>query len=332
MKKWIALLICLLLPFGAFALEISEDEFYEWYDEMAYLVDEIGNRWIELPGSQQACDYLRAEFEANGFSKEDGTLIELPSYVPELDLTCTNLIAVKPAVNPDAPIITVCAHYDSQSPGARDNASGVAAMMFIMRKMAALPAFENTELRFVAFTAEEYFCTARNEPHIGSLDYCYALTEEEKARHIAVFNIDILVVDIWEELAFSLDTLGMRTDNGYVTGAEESPAYNRPALAMLQAMAETECYPEEDRDWYWCGPRHMDKTDHESFHYIGVDSVAICFRQTDELGGEWPEFMHTPSDILGDFDLQRSWDALTAVYTAVDGLANDHTYGDAMKP
>ncbi len=332
MKKWIALLLCLLLPLPCFALEISEDEFYEWYDEMAYLVDEIGNRWIEKPGSQQACDYLRAEFAANGFSVEDGTLIELPSYVPELDLTCTNLVAIKPAVNPDAPIITVCAHYDSQSPGARDNASGVAAMMFMMRKMAALPAFENTELRFVAFTAEEYFCTARNEAHIGSLDYCASLTEEERARCIAAFNIDILVVDMWEDLAFSMDTMGLRTADGYSTAAEENPAYNRPALALLQAMEEVGAYPEEDRDWYWCGPRHLGMSDHESFHLIGVDSVNVCFRGPDELGGNWPEFMHTPSDILGDFDLQRSWDALTTVYTAVDSLARDHTYGDVMKP
>ena len=86
MKKWIAFLLCCLLPFSATAIELTEEHFDAWYEEMTYLVMEIGNRWIELPGSQEACDYLRAEFEANGFSIEDGTLIELDSYVPELML------------------------------------------------------------------------------------------------------------------------------------------------------------------------------------------------------------------------------------------------------
>lgn len=38
---------------------------------MAYLVDEIVSRWIGLPGPQQACDYLRAAFEVNGFSAKE---------------------------------------------------------------------------------------------------------------------------------------------------------------------------------------------------------------------------------------------------------------------
>lgn len=333
MKKWIALLLCCLLPFPALAIEVTDDELYEWYDEMAYLVDEFDIRRIDLPGADAACDYLRAEFEACGFSEEDGTLLEIHSIVPDNEaITCTSLIAIKPALNPDASIITVSAHFDSLSPGARDNASGVAAMMFLMRKMAALEPFENTELRFAAFSAEEYYNPELENSHRGSRDYCASLTEAERERCLAAFNIDILVVDIWEDLAFSLDTMGMRTADGYVNGTVESPAYSRPALAMLQAMDELGCYPEEAQDWLWCAPRHLGMSDHESFHQIGVDSVNVCFRGPDELGGQWPEYMHTPADIMGDFELDYSMNALSALYTAVDGLARDHSYGDAMKP
>ena len=37
--------------------------------------------------------------------------------------------------------------------------------------------------------------------------------------------------------------------------------------------------------------------------------------------------MHTPSDVMGDFDLERSWQALEVLMTAVEGLAADHSYG-----
>jgi len=30
---------------------------------------------------------------------------------------------------------------------------------------------------------------------------------------------------------------------------------------------------------------------------------------------------------MGDFDLNTSWTALNVLYTAVDGLTRDHTYG-----
>lgn len=38
--------------------------------------------------------------------------------------------------------------------------------------------------------------------------------------------------------------------------------------------------------------------------------------------------MHTPTDTMGDFDLDRSYTALNALYTAVDGIARNHGYGN----
>ena len=60
----------------------------------------------------------------------------------------------------------------------------------------------------------------------------------------------------------------------------------------------------------------------------GIDAVNVCFRGNSEGHGRWPEFMHTPSDVMGDFDLDASWTALNVLYTAVDGLAANHTYGN----
>ena len=58
MKKWIALLLCCLLPLSATAIEISEDQFYEWYDEMAYLVDCVINKKAPLAGADAAIEAM----------------------------------------------------------------------------------------------------------------------------------------------------------------------------------------------------------------------------------------------------------------------------------
>ena len=44
-------------------------------------------------------------------------------------------------------------------------------------------------------------------------------------------------------------------------------------------------------------------------------------------GGSWPGVMHTPEDVMGDFDLERSRQALEVLLTAVEGLAADPDYG-----
>lgn len=53
----------------------------------------------------------------------------------------------------------------------------------------------------------------------------------------------------------------------------------------------------------------------------GIDAANVCFRGNVAQGGGWPEFMHTPSDVMGDFDLERSRQALEVLMTAVEGLA-----------
>lgn len=323
MKKcMICLMATMLLFSSACALEISGDDFDFWYEEMRVLVEDIGERTVGEEGEMLALDYLKQRFESMGFNEADGTLAQYRCTTDWSDVESISLVAVKPALNPGANILTVCAHYDSHGPGARDNASGVAAMLAMAKIFAVMEPYADTELRFIAFSAEE-------SGHQGSLGYCAGLTNDEKARSLAAFNIDILVMGIEEEdRALSMDTLGMRTADGYTDGSEASPARNRAALALLAAMDETGYFAPEDEDVLWCTPRHLGESDHESFHWIGVDAVNYCFRGTTASGGTWPALMHSPDDIMGDFDLNRSWEALDILYTALDGLANDPAYGD----
>jgi len=314
-KRLLALLLC-LIPLGtAGALEISDEDFEFWYDTMAYLVEDIGTRTVGNPEERDAYSYLYDLMTEFGYSEDDGTLFETYSVAEEWTVEeSISLIAVKPAKNPDPQIITVCAHYDSLSPGARDNASGAAAMMTLCKLFSEREAFDNTELRFIAFSAEE-------TGHQGSIGYCAELSSDERSRTTAVFNLDILTIGTDEtDQVFSLDTIGMRTPDGYQNGSDAHPAVNRAAQAMLDAMQQTGAFPSKDQESTWTGVRHLGMSDHESFHYYQMDAVNVCFRGSTASGGAWTALMHSEDDNLDNLDLSRSRDAINAVYTAVNLL------------
>ena len=318
LKRLFALLLCLFPLSTAGALEISDEDFDFWYDQMAYLVEEIGTRTVGNPEERDAYDYIYTLFEELGFSEDDGTLWESYSVAEEWTVEeSISIIAVKPALNPDPQIVTVCAHYDSLSPGARDNSSGAAAMLMLCKLFSEHDPFPNTELRFIAFSAEE-------TGHQGSMAYCAELTSDERHRTVAVFNLDILVTGNDEpEQVLSLDTVGMRTPDGYQNGSPSDPKTNRAAQAMLDAMAQSPAFPPEDVEQTWCGVRHMAMSDHESFHYYGMDAVNVCFRGSTAEGGAWTSYMHSESDDLTNLNLPRSRDALNAVYTAVTEVCGE---------
>jgi hypothetical protein len=86
---------------------------------------------------------------------------------------CRNLIVEIPGAALATEIIVVGAHYDSApgTPGANDNASGVAALLVIAEQLRGLTPART--LRFVAFTNEEppYF---QREEQMGSWVYARA--------------------------------------------------------------------------------------------------------------------------------------------------------------
>ncbi|MBD6616501.1 M28 family peptidase [Komarekiella sp. 'clone 1'] len=91
--------------------------------------------------------------------------------------TCKNLILNLPSQaeqqKPDLPPILIGAHYDAVpgTPGADDNATGVAVLLELARKFAAEPA--KYPLRLVAFDMEEYGL-------LGSADYAALLRQQKQ--------------------------------------------------------------------------------------------------------------------------------------------------------
>ena len=318
------LTICLLFytPLAALA-EISMEEQEFFYNEMEALVYDIGNRYMTLEGQAKAADYLAREYQTLGCSTEDGTLrLDAVKGLDSNDDTfyASNVIGIRRAQASEPNIIILCAHYDSKGPGARDNASGVAGVLLFLRRFYQMEPYAGTELRFIAFTAEE-------TGHQGSAAYVQGLPQAERDRIIAVFNLDIIVVDEWaEDFCLSVDTLGGRTAEGYTDGHTDTPVENSVSRAVLQAIADLQAFaPEEYGEMY--AVRHKGSSDHDAFHLAEIDAANISFRGNQNTAGAWTDLIHTQSDLIGDFDWDRTWQTLDILYAAVDGLARDAAYG-----
>jgi hypothetical protein len=110
---------------------------------------EIGERSVVRgDGLDRAKSYLVQAFRAAGLSVSEQTYIYKGRPV-------ANLIADLPGAPADRVSLLVAAHYDTHigTPGADDNASGVAAMLELARW--AVKNRPSAAVRFVAFTLEE---------------------------------------------------------------------------------------------------------------------------------------------------------------------------------
>jgi len=133
---------------------------------VASLAEEIGERNVfNSEALRRAAAYIEAEWGALGYG------VERLEYDVS-GIRCANLIATREGSTRHNEILLLGAHYDSVvgSPGANDNASGVAALLEISRMFRALePALT---VRFVAFVNEEppFFGTSQQ----GSIVYAQA--------------------------------------------------------------------------------------------------------------------------------------------------------------
>lgn len=115
------------------------------------LAGRIGPRNLEAPGSlEAAAGYIEASLRESGY---DVRRQAFSAY----GRTCHNLEAALPGAAAPEEIVVLGAHYDSVegSPGADDNASGVAAGLALARAFARREAPPRRTVRFVFFANEE---------------------------------------------------------------------------------------------------------------------------------------------------------------------------------
>ena len=166
------------------------------------LASTIGERNLwRYDGLRQAADYIADTFAASGYAA-------VRQFFDVSRVPVCNVEAVLPGTSQPDEILVLGAHYDSvpHCPGANDNATGVAAVLDLARRLHGQPC--RRTIRFVGFVNEEppFFRTAQ----MGSVVYAQAA----KARGDRVVGM------------LSLETMG------YYSDAPGSQRYPVPMALM----------------------------------------------------------------------------------------------------
>lgn len=168
------------------------------------LAEDIGIRSLQsMEGLNRAEFFISSTLESFGYEVQKESVID-----PDSGLESFNLIAELPGSIYPEEIVLLGAHYDSVGvgcPGANDNASGVAALLVLAKRLAQSKPIQT--IRFVAFTNEEppYFET----PAMGS--FVHAQNASARGEKIS--------------LMLSLETIG------YFSEEVESQQYPLKALS-----------------------------------------------------------------------------------------------------
>lgn len=123
--------------------------------DVRVLAGEIGPRSYAHPdGLARAEAHVSRAFAAAGYHVVEQPYAVRPPGM-SADVPMRNFIAALPAASSDAPVLVVGAHYDTApgTPGADDNASGVAALLELARRFKGKTGA--VEIRFVAYGTEE---------------------------------------------------------------------------------------------------------------------------------------------------------------------------------
>lgn len=145
------------------------------------LARDIGVRVRGTAGERKAARYIAAQFRSYGYS------VNVQKY--EVDgLTSRNVVAWWPGAR-RYPVV-IGGHMDTvaESPGANDNASGVAVVLEIARLFAGTP--KAGLVRFVAFGSEEYGANGRH--HIGSEVFVERLKKEGRRKLAGMLSVDMI--------------------------------------------------------------------------------------------------------------------------------------------
>ncbi|MEG1812779.1 MAG: M20/M25/M40 family metallo-hydrolase [Clostridia bacterium] len=251
-----------------------------------YLSNEIGIRETGTAQERAACDWLEGQVRAMGFCAPD--TLERTAFQGFKHLSSENLVA---RINPGAPaLISVVAHYDSvpTSPGARDNAASVAILLELARYLEAHAADFPAEIRLVFLGSEE------NGYH-GSRAYVERLSAQERARHVAAFNMDISISSKGLDAQLVANILGGKLPDGtYAEAMLMEPMENAATRAIERASQAL--YGTSVPVFYY------GESDHYSFHNAELDAANICFRQIEAGSLRLPDEYHKMSDTPENLD------------------------------
>jgi Zn-dependent M28 family amino/carboxypeptidase len=253
----------------------------------------------DLRALHAAGDYVLAELHAAGASPE------IQAFDVQ-GVAHRNFIArFGPA---EGAVLVVGAHYDAcgQTPGADDNASGVAGLLELARLLAKAPPKQPVEL--VAYTLEEppYFRTE----HMGSFQHARALAQSGREVRL-MLSLEMIGYfrDTPASQRFPVGGLGLiYPDTGNfiaVVGAYGNFGAMRRVKALFLGASDL---PVETIN----APRNVpgvDFSDHASYWQRGMPAVMV----TDTAFLRNPNY-HQPTDTPDTLDYERMAKVVRAVY------------------
>ncbi|HET9426030.1 MAG TPA: M28 family peptidase [Gemmatimonadaceae bacterium] len=273
------------------------------------LAGRIGERnYMRLGALDSAATYVHQVFAALGYTVTEQTYVAGGK-------TYRNIEAVLPGRSRAKEIVLVGGHYDSvfDSPGADDNASGMASVLELARLMRSV-AGERT-LKFVAFANEEppFFYS----DSMGSLVY---------ARAARARGDDIVAMLSMETLGYYTDSAGTQKyppilgwfypDRGSYVGVVGNIGSRSLVHRVIRDFRASAQFPSAGA----AAPTQLPGiawSDHWSFWQAGYDAVMI----TDTAPFRNPNY-HEISDRPASLDYDRMARAVHGVAAAVRSLAN----------
>ncbi len=278
-------------------------------DAVYYLSKEIGERsYLDIGKLGLAADFIETKLASFG------CIAERQPFIYRNNIYYNVWTEVKGTGSPGEEIIVIGAHYDSVvgTPGADDNASGVAGMLELARLTAENP-LQRTA-RFVAFTLEEppAFMTSR----MGSHAYAKRL-REEGVKVEGMISLEMLGYfcsregcQLYPSSIFSL-FYPQKGDFISFVGNLSSRAFTRK---VRDAFKEVSSFPVESLNAPAFIPG-VDFSDHRNFWRFGYPAFMI----TDTAFYRNPNY-HSAGDTAETLDYKKTAEIISGLYKALKNI------------
>lgn len=274
------------------------------------IVTELSTRFpsrngLNPPALHGAAEFVESEFRSLGFE------VESQPYSAR-GVPVRNIAVVRQGIDPAQPSIVLGAHYDSVigTPGADDNASGVAAVLELAR---LLKDFSNRRtIHFVLFPHEEppYFYTQQ----MGSRRYAKRMNEEDRK---------VQVMLALEMLGYAGERMSQAYPFPFLRWLRGYPKYGNyiALVGNIRSMRMVARVKEQMRRVCTVGVESLSApgflpplflSDHSSFWRYGFPAIMV----TDTAFLRNPNY-HLPSDTADTLNYSFLADVVYGLCTAV---------------
>jgi hypothetical protein len=271
-------------------------------------VDYFPRNHSQRENLQRSADYISGHFEKAG-----ATVTRQKYFVGRHSYQ--NVIAR--FGNPDESRLIIGAHYDSHgvTPGADDNASGVAGLIELAYLMGEHS--PDVALELVAYTLEEPpFFLSRNmgsRIHAASVEH-----EKQRIRGVLVLEMIGYFSDDWGSQNYPLPLLKIfypsRGNFATVVGNLSQRRFTKDVKIHMKGSTDLPVYSIN-------APERLpgiNFSDHASYWQYGIDAVMV----TDTAFYRNLEY-HSENDVYERLDYRKMHDTVISVYEAATGLLRE---------